>query len=101
MSKSKVSFPAPIAGRWYMNEAGEERAKLVYRVGWSESGLTPMITVRAKVTTSGRDRKILSQDTLLLNQYKGCFKSYTIQPEGWEPGWFAGIREAASCKSKP
>jgi len=98
MSKQKVSFPHPIAGRWYMNEKGEEGAKLVYRVGWSESGLTPMVTVRAKVTTSGADRKILSQDTLYLNQYKGCFRSYTIQPEGWEPSWFPGIREAANCK---
>ena len=98
MSNKLSTAPLPKAGRWYVNDLGEDKARLVYQIGWSESGLVPMIIFRERIRATNNQGYVLTQQKVLVNQYKGWFKSYTIQPEGWEPSWLAGIKIGESCK---
>lgn len=97
MSESNAPTPKPVPGRWYLSDKGEEKARFVLRIGWSNSGSAPMVVFREIVKITGKEGRILTQKSIRIPQYKAWFRGYVMQPEGWEPSWFPGIRMGDPC----
>jgi hypothetical protein len=96
MSK-KLSAPTPRAGRWYISDRGEDKARFILMVGWSDSGSIPLITIRERIVSTGKEGFVLTQTKMTSAKYRAYFQHYAMQSEGWEPAWLAGVKKGASC----
>jgi len=94
---TKLSAPTPKAGRWYVSDRGEDKARFILMVGWSDSGSIPLITIRERIVSTGKEGFVLTQTKMTSAKYRAYFQHYAMQSEGWEPAWLAGVKKGASC----